>query len=242
MRRLRFILYFGLAAPWVAASVAHAQAATQRLSGYVTLATGYWKHGLAQSDEAALQLGIDYQHRTGLFVGAWAGNVDFAEDYGRPQPRDVEANVYVGFNRRHPTWSWTAALGRYSYPGAANDYAYEVVTGTVGYRDRVFYSASYSDSYYGVLRASLDQEVSVVFPLRGDFEIGAAAGEFRVRSSALDITHWNVGVSKLVQRLALDLRYYDGSYSGLSYFGDPDADHWVLSMSYGLRGDGRRTR
>lgn len=242
MRKLRLSLCVVLAALALAGRAVHAQPAAQRLSGYVTLATGYWKHGLAQNDDLSLQLGIDYQHRTGFFVGASAANVEFAEDYGRAEPRELEASLYVGFNRRHPSWSWTAALGRYSYPKAGNDYAYGSATGTIGFRDRVFYSVSYSDRYYGVLRASLDQEVSIAFPLRGDYEIGAALGKFRVRSSSLDITHWNVGVSKLVRRVALDLRYYDGSYPRLSYFGDPDGDHAVLSVSYGLRGDGRRAR
>ncbi len=50
----------------------------------------------------------------------------------------------------------------------------------------------------------------------------------------LDVTYWNVGVSKLVRRVAFDLRYYDSDYPGLSYFGDPDANHFVLSLSYAL--------
>ncbi len=231
---------FGLLAAFLAVAPAgHAQEVAPRLSGYLTLASGYWKHGLSQNDGAALQLGVDYQHQSGFFVGASAVNVEFAREYSVAQPRDVEANVYAGFSRRHPTWSWNAGLGRYSYPGAARDYAYNDVSATFGFRDRVFYTAAYSNDYYGWRRSSLDQTLSTVFPLRGDFELGAAVGKFRVEYAGPNITHWNVGVSKLVRQFAVDLRYYDGDYAWQSYYGDPDANHYVLSLSYALRRNGQ---
>lgn len=218
-----------------AAPSAWAQAPTPSLSGYVTLASGYWKHGLSQNDGASLQLGVDYQHQSGFFVGGGAASVEFAREYSTAQPRDIEANVYAGFSRRHPTWSWNAGLGHYAYPGAALDYAYNDVSATLGFRDRVFYTAAYSNDYYGAGNPSLDQTLSAVVPLRGDFEISAAVGKFRIEYTDLNITHWNLGMSKLVQKFAVDLRYYDGDYAWQSYYGDPDANHYVLSVSYGLR-------
>ena len=95
--------------------------------------------------------------------------------------------------------------------------------------------ASYNDEYYAGGSSALNQEVSVAFPLPRDIEIGGAVGYFDV-SGGPKITHWNVGVSKLVGRTALDLRYYDGNYEWRNYLGDPDADHYVLSVSYALRG------
>ena len=152
--------------------------------------------------------------------------------------RDVETSAYVGYHRRREQWSWTASLGRYFYPGA-DGYDYDEVSASVGFRDRVFYTASYNDEYYARGASALNQEVSVAFPLPGDIEIGGAVGYFDV-SGGPKITHWNVGVSKLVGRMALDLRYYDGNYEWRNYLGDPDADNYVLSVSYALRG--KRTR
>jgi uncharacterized protein (TIGR02001 family) len=224
-----------------AAGTAAAQGPVPDLNGYVTLASGYWKHGLSQNDGLSAQIGIDYQHHSGFFVGAWAANVEFEREYSTEQPRDVEANAYVGYHRRNPEWSWTLGLGRYAYPGAATQYAYDELSATVGFRDRVFYTASYSDEYGATARSSLNQELSVAFPLRGNVEIGAALGHFSVERGGPDITHWNVGVSKLVRRVAVDLRYYDGDYERTSYYGDPNANHYVLSVSYALRGNGPRT-
>jgi len=217
----------------VGSGAASAQDPVSELSGYVTLSSGYWKHGLAHNDGASLQLGIDYQHYTGFFAYARAMNVDYPQNLPE-QTRDVETSVYVGYHRRRAQWSWTASLGSYIYPGADN-YDYDEISASVGFRDRVFYSASYNDEYYVRGASALNQEVSVAFPLPAEIEIGGAVGYFDV-SGGPEITHWNVGVSKLVGRTALDLRYYDGNYDRRNFLGDPDADHYVLSVSYALRG------
>jgi uncharacterized protein (TIGR02001 family) len=212
---------------------ARAQDPISELSGYVTLSSGYWKHGLSHSDGASLQLGIDYQHYAGFFAYARAMNVDYPQNLPG-QVRDIEASAYVGYHNRRDRWSWTASLGSYFYPDAG-DYDYDEVSASVGFRDRVFYTASYNDEYYAGRSSALNQEVSVAFPLPADFEVGGAMGYFDI-SEGPKITHWNVGVSKLVGRTALDLRYYDGNYEWRNYLGDPDADHYVLSVSYALRG------
>lgn len=223
----------------VLAAPALASAQDARLNGYVTLGSGYWKHGLAQTDGPSLQLGVDYQNHTGFFAYARALNVDYPEDYPG-QERDVEASAYVGFHgRRQESWSWTASYGRYIYPDAAR-YNYDELSVSVGFRDRVFYTASYNDDYYVRSLSALNQEIAVTFPLRANIEIGGAVGRFRIGGAGLDITHWNVGVSKLVGSVALDLRYYDGNYEWRNYLGDPYADRYVLSMTYALRGKGPR--
>ncbi len=232
MRFERFLLGAALLA---GAHVAGAQSSTRGVTGYVTLASGYWKHGLSQNDGPTLQLGVDYEHPTGLFVGGSATNVEFEREYSAYQPRSVEASAYLGYHRRYEQWSWTASLGAYAYPGTAIDYDYRALNGSVGFRDRVFYTVSYSDSYYARDRSAVDQEVSFAWPLRGQVEIGGGVGRFSLAGTGLDIAYWNLGASKLVGRVAFDLRYYDGDYDYLSYFGDPDANRYVLSVSYALR-------
>lgn len=216
----------------VAAGAAHAQDAVSGVSGYLTLGSGYWKHGLSQSDGPWLQLGVDYQHYTGFFAYARALNVDYPQNLPYER-RDVEASAYVGYHDRGDRWSWTVSLGRYVYPDAG-DYDYGEWSGSVGYRDRIFYTASYNDEYYARGREALNQEVSVAFPLPANFEIGGAVGYFDIGGGP-QITHWNVGASKLLGRMAVDLRYYDGNYGYRNYLGDPSAEHFVLSVSYAAK-------
>lgn len=229
-------LFAAAAAAIAAAQPARAQRVGPDLNGYVTLGSGSWSRGVSQNDGPSLQLGIDWQHQSGLFVGAWATNVDFAVDYSHDRPRRVETDAYVGYHDRSERWSWTTTLGRYRYPGAAWSYDYDELSATVGYRERVFYTASYSDDFYGWGRHALNQELAFALPLRGDVEIGATLGRFALESTGVDYTHWNVGVSKIVRRVVVDLRYYGSGLDQVGYLGDPDARHYVLSVSYGLHG------
>jgi uncharacterized protein (TIGR02001 family) len=222
----------------IGAGAADAQAPVSEWKGYVTLSSGYWKHGLAQNDGASLQVGVDYQHYTGFFAYARAANVDYPQNYWG-QIRDIETSAYVGFHDRRENWSWTASVGRYVYPDAGR-YNYGEVSASFGFRDRVFYTASYNDEYYTPGASALNQEISVAFPLRRDVEVSGAVGYFDVSEGGPGIEHWHVGVSKLVGRMALDLRYYDGDYRSGSFLGDPDGNHYVLSVSYALRGNRSR--
>lgn len=232
MRILRTALQCVAVAVALAATVAaRAQDTVSTLNGYVTLSSGYWKHGLSHSDGASLQLGVDYQHYTGFFAYVRAMNVDYPQNLPY-QSRDVEASAYLGFHDRHERWSWTVSVGRYLYPGT-DGYDYGEWSASVGFRDRIFYTASYADDYYARDDSALNQEVALAFPLPKDFEIGGAVGYFDIASGP-EITHWNVGASKLVGRMAIDLRYYDGNYGWRSYLGDPDAEHYVLSISLAL--------
>jgi uncharacterized protein (TIGR02001 family) len=220
----------------VGAAPATAQTDSSGVNGYVTLASGYWSRGLPHNDGLSLQLGIDYQHLSGWFVGAWAANVDYDVEQSYDHPREIESDFYGGFHRRHKDWSWTVMLGHYYYPDTAISYDYDEVSAMFGFRDRFFYSASYSDEYYGIWKSSLNQELSFALPLRGDFEIGGALGHFAVSATQIDYTHWNFGVSKLLGRVALDVRYYESGYVAPVLLGDPNANQYVLSVSYALRG------
>ena len=124
------------------------------------------------------------------------------------------------------------------YPDS-DGYDYDEWSASVGFRDRVFYTASYNDEYYARGSSALNQEVSVAFPLPGNFEIGGAVGYFDITAGS-KITHWNVGASKLVGRMAIDLRYYDGNYDWSNYLGDSYAQNYVLSVSYALKRKQRR--
>src|SRR5690349_8499721 len=143
-----------------AAEPAFAQNAAPGVNGYFTLSNGYWAHGLAHNDGLTLQAGVDYQTQGGWFAGAWAANVDYAVEFSYDEPRDYAANVYGGYHRRAAEWSWTVSLAHYLYPGTAVSYDYDELSGTVGFRDRVFYSASYANDYYGGTRASWNHELS----------------------------------------------------------------------------------
>lgn len=226
----------------IMAMPAAAQNPAPGVNGYFTLATGYWRRGLSQNDDGVVvQAGVDYQHASGLFAGANFADVDYAIDASAYEPRELEVDAYAGYHRRNNAWSWTMTLGRYFYPGADGRYDYSELAASVGYRDRVFFSTSYTDDLYSLQRSAWNSEVSMTFPLPAGFEVSAALGRFDLDlASTSAYTHWNAGVSRVVRRVAMDLRYYRNSYGAATALGDPDGDQYVLSVSYALRG--RRLR
>jgi len=163
-----FVRFLPALAACAAAPLAFAQEAGPNLNGYATLSTANWKHGFAQNKGASAQLGIDFEHPTGFYAGGWAANVDFAQEYSQEEsrvasrPTSTPATTSGASNGRGTLASATICI-----PGAAVNYDYNEVSATFGFRDRVFYTAAYSDAYYGRWRASLNQEVSFTYPFAG---------------------------------------------------------------------------
>ena len=75
------------------ASILTSGVAAAELSANAAIASNYIWRGVSQtSDQAAGQGGIDWGHDSGLYVGTWVSNVNFANsDDG------YEMDVYAGF-------------------------------------------------------------------------------------------------------------------------------------------------
>jgi uncharacterized protein (TIGR02001 family) len=217
----------------VAAQAVPAQASRDRLSGYVTVTSDYRNRGLSQSRaEPSLQIGGDYQHPTGFFAGLWAATIEYASDVPGNSRRS-ELLYYAGYSRQVEDWSFAGTLGRYAYPDSGFDYDYNELTGSVDYRGRVVYTASYTDDLYGREVSALNQELAVRQPIPWKAELSATLGRFAADDFGVRYTHWNVGVSKTLRRFGLDLRYYDNDYDFDGPLGMAEGD-WVLSVSYGF--------
>ena len=212
------------------------QTQDSNFSAYATLSSDYPNRGISQTDEtAALQLGVDYQHRSGLFAGAWVSNVDFRTESFRDEPRAIEVDYYVGYNWLTEDWSLAATLVHYSYPGASFNYDYTELIGRIGFHERFYYTLSYTDGLLSHDSSALGHELEIEWPLPWSTRLGAALGRFDsadVGGGAYE--HWNIGISKPVRRFGLDLRYYDTDYDRVSPLGIPLRASWVLSLSYQL--------
>ena len=205
-------------------------------SAYVTLSNDFVYRGLSQTDEsAALQIGMDYQHKSGFFAGGWVSNVDFSTERRRTEPREIELDYYVGYSWLARDWSVAATLARYSYPNTSVSYDYTEVSGSFGFLDRFFYTLSYTDGLLGHPNSGLGQEFGFESPLPWGTRFAASVGRLDsndVIGGAYD--HWNVGISKQVQRFGVDVRFYDADYARVSPLGVPLRKSWVVSVSYQL--------
>ena len=139
----------GVLAAATAGSQALAQDRAQGVTAYVTVANDFRQRGLSQLDSGtSWQLGIDYEHSSGFFVGGFAANVEYAAEATWPEQRDYVVDYYAGYAWGRRAWQFNAALGRYTYPDTSFDYDYNELTLSTTFKDRFSYTAGYTDRLY----------------------------------------------------------------------------------------------
>jgi len=181
------------------------------LSGNVTLTTEYIYRGQALSDgNPAIQAGIDYDHDSGFFAGAWASTVDLPNPTGR---RDAELDYYAGYHYAPESpLSTSVSLVRYTYPGqtGAIDYNYTEALVVVAWDDRYSIELGYTNSLYGFDAMGRHAELRGDWPLRNGWVVGAGLGYNDIADvGTSSYSYWDLGVSARFSRLTVDLRWYD---------------------------------
>ena len=144
-----------------------------------TAVSDYDFRGYSQSaKDPALQGSADYAFGdTGLSVGAWASNVEFDGYDG-----DVELDLYANYvGAINDTFSWTAGITRYMYPGSdntANSSAIgEYFEGYVGFNAGSFsFKQWYSNDFYEVDESAQYTEVNYNQPIGDKFSLAFHAG------------------------------------------------------------------
>lgn len=186
-------------------------AAGSELSGIVTLTSEYIYRGQSLSDRnPAIQAGIDYQHDTGLFAGAWASTVDLPNPTGR---RDVELDYYAGyhFTSDSPV-SATVSLVRYTYPSQTGviDYDYTEAIMVAAYEERFSIELGYTDNLYGFDVPGRFAEVRGEWPSSNAWIVSAGIGYNDIEETGTSsFGYWDLGASARYSRLTVDLRWYD---------------------------------
>ncbi|MGH8446192.1 MAG: TorF family putative porin [Solimonas sp.] len=93
-----------------AATLVAPLASADTLSGNVGAYSEYMYRGVEQSSGAAIQGGLDYVHDSGLYIGTWVSNTDFAGSEGTVSD---EVDVYGGYT--HSFGGVTLDAGAYFY-------------------------------------------------------------------------------------------------------------------------------
>lgn len=101
-----------------------------------------WR-GVSQSDNhAAVQGGVDLKHQSGLYAGAWASTVDFAD-------ADVELDLYAGFElKTRGGWIWDIGVIAYRYDESRFKFEEGYIGATYGYLSgKVWHDWDNDDTY-----------------------------------------------------------------------------------------------
>ncbi len=211
------IALVGSAAPGLADGE---EAAKSSWSGNVTLTSDYRFRGVSQTDNnTALQGGLQYNGSQGLYVGAWASNVDFASDVS------TEIDVYAGYTHAlSDNTSLTGQVIYYWYLNADNasetnywelSAKLEHQMDKVGLSLEVAYAPDQSsDAFSNGLAITGGIEAAVIdsLPVFSDgLSVSGHVGRQMFDDNTLvglpDYTFYDAGVTFAAGAFALDVRY-----------------------------------
>ena len=206
------------------------------LSGSLALTSDYVWRGTSQTDgKPALQGGVEYGHESGLYLGVWGSNVDFAEDVD--DPARIEVDLSAGWRGETASGiGWDLSLVRYIYPRTTEDYdsnelklalSYAMVTLEVDYSNDAF--ATGEDAFY--YRVELSRELEDLLTLSAAIGYSDLDQAITGEGAPESYVDWRIGAARQLWGVDLDLSYYDTNGNGKELYGDIADGRLVLTLS-----------
>jgi uncharacterized protein (TIGR02001 family) len=182
----------------LAVGVALAPAANAQLSANIGATSNYIWRGITQTEDSpAIQGGLDYAHESGLFVGTWVSNVEFAGD------KQTEVDLYGGFGGKIDEFSYKLGIYQYIYVGVDDDlhpgnFTELGVSGTYGI---VTVGVNYTIGGAPPKGALFNDGdvypyISLNYAIDDNWSVGATAGYYSFDDFDSDYTHAQVSVSR----------------------------------------------
>ncbi|MCW3148966.1 TorF family putative porin [Stutzerimonas stutzeri] len=201
-----------------------------------TLASDYIWRGQSQTGgSGAVQGSLDIAHESGLYIGAWASNVDDQVFTGNSGGADMEVDYYVGYGGDLTDWlSYDLSWNTYTYPQASSYNVDEWIGKLSAYGFTVGAKYAYDPS------SALYSFISYEYELPYEIGLGLAYGHTDTKNAELDADEqyndWSVTLSKTIATLDVALMYSDTDISecvaNMGYTDDDDCDaNLTLSVS-----------
>jgi uncharacterized protein (TIGR02001 family) len=182
-------------------------------TGKVAVYSEYEYRGISQtSEKPALQLNLDYAHKSGLYIGTFLSNIkwlkDIAEVAGTSTRANIEWDIYAGY-KFEVVKDWTLDLGylRYEYPRSSEfdpkPNTDEVYAGVSYGPATLKYSYSINDTF-GVANSKgsdyLELSVNYPLPMLEKLTLNGVLGHQRYKGNVgpfnngdLSYTVWKAG-------------------------------------------------
>lgn len=210
-----------------------------KFSGNVGFVSDYTFRGISQTREKpALQGGVDYNHPSGFYIGAWGSSIDF-NDTDRAS---LELDGYGGYSYTIDRWTLDGRFTYYAYPGAkaALDYDYYEIAGNVTYDfgiPKLTGSINYSPDYFAESGNAVYYSLAADVPLVRGFGLNAKVGyqsiDDRVRFGVPSYMDWSVGATYDWRGFTFGLQYVDTDLSKTECVDGCDAKG-IASVTFGF--------
>lgn len=211
--------------------------AVAEITGNVTVTNNYLWRGLTQtSNNAAVQGGLDYTHKSGFYVGTWVSNVNYAAG----DVFSYENDIYFGIAGGE-TITWDAGWLYYNYDNDAR-FDFHEAYGSLGWKglsataflltgtqadepaDKDF---DFGSTYY----LSLDYGYELSNGLGIGVHVGRHAGDFNEGFNAVEGDYTDYNVSLALKGLTFMISNTDLDESGPDGL-DNDAMKFVISYTF----------
>ncbi|MEP6939535.1 MAG: TorF family putative porin [Rudaea sp.] len=199
----------------------------------VDITTDYIFRGLTQTKkDPALQAGIEVDHASGFYAGAWGSNISWLHDYNHDVSSHVEIDVYGGYRTKiADTIGLDVGLYTYYYPGDYPSPGYTLPYTTEAYVALSYgiVSLKYSHAFTNLFGFT-DTKHSGYLDLSANWEfvptwvLNGHIGHQDVKHfGAASYTDYKLGVTK----------NFDGGWSLAVAWYDTDADESVYTFPEG---------
>ncbi len=195
----------------------------------------YMFRGISQTDDhPAIQAGAGYSWSNGVYVGAWASNVDFGED------TDAEVDTFVGWNGDlSDAVNLDVQLVRYNYVGEPDgvDYAYNELIGKLSFAENYSATLGYTNDFLATETDSIYVAVGGSWEVGNDINLTAGLGYTTVDedlSSEDGYLDYSIGVNRDFGPVNIGLGYIGTDNSAENLFGKDNAeDKFMLTFAIG---------
>ena len=202
------------------------------LSYNAGLVTDYRYRGLSQSArDPALQGGVDYAHKNGVYAGAWASTITWIKDSSTVAPSTakgpIEIDLYGGYKGAfNDNVSYDVGVLQYWYAGNS----YKNITGTNANTFEVYgaltmglFTAKYSHSLTDLFgtpnsKGSSYLDLSLAFDLGDGWSVTPHLGQQKIKNTGT-YNDYSITVAKDINGLVLSAALVGTDYK--SKFGFP---------------------
>ncbi|MDH5764391.1 MAG: TorF family putative porin [Gammaproteobacteria bacterium] len=165
------------------------------VTGNIGVSNNYIWRGVTQTDdEAAVSGGIDYSHKSGLYIGTWFSNM--GDGAGGAGYARYEQDLYAGFAGKSGEFGYDAGLIMYRYP-VDNSIDFTELYGKIKVKNFGFGMAFTIDSDAGGLDSDFYMHASAAFEIKKNLMAEALFGNYQFDNPLTeDYMHFKLGLVK----------------------------------------------
>ncbi|NOT84836.1 MAG: hypothetical protein HOP02_08675 [Methylococcaceae bacterium] len=198
----------------------HASFSVADFHGTLTATTNNADRWFSKSDNnIALQANIDYEHRTGGYIGSSVSNVDYPSNDANNAAAHVEIMPYAGWSFKLPKqWRLDVQWSAYLFDGEVfgHNADYHELYVFLHYQDLLTARIAVANDYYGLGNYAIDYALTGRYPLTDALQLSATAGYSQTHTAVgADYPYWNINLAYAYKWLTFAVHYMDASETNI---------------------------